>query len=274
MLAILADAAPLGRLSIAHKKSPLAGGLIQTLKGLLKMNALILNDNAPVVSMTSQEIADLVESRHDSVKRAIERLAVGGIISQPPLVDGQKSANGIIPQEYLVCKRDSYVVVAQLCPQFTARLVDRWQDLEARQSAPVALSVMDILRIAMESETGRLLALEQRDHAIATKAQIGDKKVATAMATASKHSRENTKLKARMGEAAESASVIAVESAAQRKFGSQDWRRLKAYCMAAGLSIGRSFSPGLQMTVNTYPAAAWLEVFNVDLADLFGEVAA
>lgn len=31
---------------------------------------------------------------------------------------------------YLVGKRDSYVVVAQLSPEFTARLVDRWQELE------------------------------------------------------------------------------------------------------------------------------------------------
>lgn len=28
-------------------------------------------------------------------------------------------------------KRDSIIVVAQLSPEFTARLVDRWQELEA-----------------------------------------------------------------------------------------------------------------------------------------------
>ena len=33
-------------------------------------------------------------------------------------------------------KRDSIVVVAQLSPEFTARLVDRWQELEAQVAKP------------------------------------------------------------------------------------------------------------------------------------------
>jgi len=36
------------------------------------------------VTMTSREIADLVESRHDNVKRAIERLVEAGAITLPP----------------------------------------------------------------------------------------------------------------------------------------------------------------------------------------------
>lgn len=36
-------------------------------------------------TMTSQEIADLVESRHDKVKQSIERLALRGTIQLPPL---------------------------------------------------------------------------------------------------------------------------------------------------------------------------------------------
>lgn len=81
-------------------------------------------------TMTSLEIADLVESRHDSVKRTIDRLCKAGTISQPPSVFGDKSANGKTPFHYLVGKRDSYIIVAQLSPEFTARLVDRWQELE------------------------------------------------------------------------------------------------------------------------------------------------
>ncbi|ARA79606.1 hypothetical protein ACDH60_10325 [Pseudomonas ficuserectae] len=82
------------------------------------------------LTMSSQEIADLVGSRHDDVKRSIDRLVVRRVISQPPMADGIKSANGVVVQEYHVCKRDSFVVVAQLSPEFTAALVDRWQELE------------------------------------------------------------------------------------------------------------------------------------------------
>lgn len=81
-------------------------------------------------TMSSREIAELLGSRHDKVKQSIERLVLKGIISKPPLGDGIKSANGTVEQIYLICKRDSYVVVAQLSPEFTAKLVDRWQELE------------------------------------------------------------------------------------------------------------------------------------------------
>jgi phage regulator Rha-like protein len=80
--------------------------------------------------VSSQEIAELVESRHDSVKRTIERLANQGVIVQPPLVD-EPGADSIgrprTTQVYVFSgergKRDSIIVVAQLSPEFTARLV-------------------------------------------------------------------------------------------------------------------------------------------------------
>lgn len=85
-----------------------------------------------VARMSSREIAGLVGSRHDKVKLSIERLAERGVIAQPPMGDGPKAANGVVIREYLVCKRDSFVVVAQLSPEFTAALVDRWQELEGQ----------------------------------------------------------------------------------------------------------------------------------------------
>ena len=105
------------------------------------MNILTQNNQQ---SMTSQQIAELVETRHSLVKQSIERLVAKGSISQPPLVNGIKAANGVTPTHYVFTgeqgKRDSYVVVAQLSPEFTAALVDRWQELEQQVSAsnPVA----------------------------------------------------------------------------------------------------------------------------------------
>ncbi|WP_273840000.1 Rha family transcriptional regulator [Providencia rettgeri] len=100
------------------------------------MNDLI-STNA---SMTSKEIAELVGAREDNVKRTIERLSDSGVISCPPMEDGIKSANGVIPKHYIFSgekgKRDSIIVVAQLCPEFTARLVDRWKELENERRKP------------------------------------------------------------------------------------------------------------------------------------------
>lgn len=92
-----------------------------------------------VQSMSSLQIAELVKVRHDNVKRVVERLVDQGVISQPQIEDGIKSANGVVPQLFVFSgeqgKLDSITVVAQLCPQFTASIVKRWQELEHLVSA-------------------------------------------------------------------------------------------------------------------------------------------
>lgn len=102
------------------------------------MNNLIL-PSASGATMTSQQIADLVGSRHDSVKRSIERLAAqrnlkdNPVIQLPPLVE-VKNHLGQTVEEYVFSgdqgERDSYVVVAQLSPEFTAHLVDEWKRIK------------------------------------------------------------------------------------------------------------------------------------------------
>lgn len=84
--------------------------------------------DAPL-TMSSREIAELVESRHDKVKQSIERLAKRGVINLPPLGEYLDTL-GRPALEFHIGKRDSFVVVAQLSPEFTARLVDAWQKLE------------------------------------------------------------------------------------------------------------------------------------------------
>lgn len=112
-------------------------------------------------TMSSREIAELVGSRHSDVMRTIDRLLDKRVISGCTPSAYTQEQNGQPYRQYLVCKRDSFVVVAQLCPEFTAALVDRWQELEAQVAKPVELSRMDILQLAMESEKARLLAVEQ-----------------------------------------------------------------------------------------------------------------
>lgn len=95
-------------------------------------DAVAINSKTVVASMTSQEIADLVNSRHDNVRRTIERLVEQKIITLPPMEE--KATGGRPSLEYVFTgeqgKRDSTIVVAQLSPQFTAKLVDRWIELE------------------------------------------------------------------------------------------------------------------------------------------------
>ncbi len=96
--------------------------------------------NLPIsrkATMTSIEIAELVGKRHDNVKRTIETLAKGGVVRFPQIEVFEKINNLGLRRSVEAYvfegeqgKRDSIIVVAQLSPEFTARLVDRWRELE------------------------------------------------------------------------------------------------------------------------------------------------
>lgn len=136
------------------------------------MNDLIHAQNPPVVSMSSLEISSLVESEHKHVKRSMERLSERGLITLSPL--GTVSNPGPGPKTievYFVGKRDSYVVVAQLSPEFTARLVDRWQELEAATQEPAAplpnfLETARMLVASLEREERLKAELEEARPAV------------------------------------------------------------------------------------------------------------
>jgi len=107
------------------------------------MNQLIPASNT--VTMSSLEMAELTGKRHDSVKRTIETLVGKGVIALPPLADGPKSANGVIEKQYLVGKRESYVVIAQLSPAHIGASVDFWgRTKDALSELLAALESFDV----------------------------------------------------------------------------------------------------------------------------------
>ena len=110
------------------------------------MSQLIVNG---VVTMSSRDIADLVQSKHSDVKRSAERLVAAGILTAP-LAQFDFEHNGNVYQEYRFNKRDSLVIVARLSPEFTAAVVDRWQELEEVQSVSVPRSLPEALRLAAD----------------------------------------------------------------------------------------------------------------------------
>lgn len=237
------------------------------------MNALVNNS---IQSMTSLEISELVEKRHDNVKRTIETLVNQGVISLPQIEDVkiQRTRREEITTVYVFTgeqgKRDSIIVVAQLCPEFTARLVDRWQELEHQVAKnmiamPNFADPVEAARAWADQVEAKRLACKERDHAIETKAHISDKKTATAMATASIKSKEAEKLKEQLGESKNYASVKAVESKVGGKY---NWRELKKWCVANGKKI-KDIADANYGTVKIYHKDAWNAVYGIKLTDLF-----
>ena len=218
------------------------------------------------VTMSSVEISDLVGSRHDKVKQSIERLVERGVIDQPPMGAGQKSANGVVVQEYLVSKRDSFVVVAQLSPEFTAALVDRWQELESRQQ----ISIPDFSNPAAAArawaeqfEIAQAIGI-QRDQAVATKAEIGARREATAMNTASQAVKKVAALEVQLDHSKEYCTIKRMEMLKHgRKF---EWRRLKSTCTEMDIPSIDVFDQNYG-TVKSYHVDVWLEAYGIGLDD-------
>lgn len=114
------------------------------------MNTIATLANNGPVTMSSREIADLLEKQHSHLKISAERLAEKGVIGT--LATREFTHNGNVYTEYLLNKRDSLILVAQNCPEFTARIVDRWQELEAAQAPALPKTFAQALRLAAEQQ--------------------------------------------------------------------------------------------------------------------------
>ncbi|MBE8596877.1 Rha family transcriptional regulator [Xenorhabdus sp. BG5] len=223
--------------------------------------------------MSSIEISELVSSRHDNVKVAIERLAKREIIRLPAMQDSEIINNlGLKSkvQHYVFSgeqgKRDSIIVVAQLSPEFTARLVDRWQELEKQLEDKKVLpsNYIEALEHLLASEKEKITIAAERDHAIETKAWIGNKREATAMATASAAVRERNKLAEILGESKKRATILAIERLTGKKY---SWRPLKKWCLENNTEPHLVHDERFG-TVKSWPAEAWLSAYRIDLSRL------
>jgi phage antirepressor YoqD-like protein len=122
-------------------------------------------------TMSTREIAELLEKRHDNIKLSAERLSARGVIGSPSLQETTYTdpQNKQTYTEYLLSKRDSLILVAQNCPEFTARIVDRWQELEGQQTPAVPQTFAAALRLAAEQAEkieAQALLLERQQPAV------------------------------------------------------------------------------------------------------------
>ena len=118
------------------------------------------------LTMSSREIAKLTSKEHKNVLRVIRELITDEILDAQiePL---KFEYRGQQFDYYELNKRDSLVVVARLSPEFTARIIDRWQELEEQVKQPafdpmVALNDPDFLRGTLLTYTEKVIALEHQ----------------------------------------------------------------------------------------------------------------
>jgi len=129
------------------------------------------------MTMGTKEIADLLGKQHHHIKASADYLVSKGVIhggvalTETPYINEQ---NKQTYTEYRLNKRDSLVLVAQNCPELTAAIVDRWQELEALQKPAIpqtyAAALLEAGRLALELEQS-----QQQLALVAPKADVFDK---------------------------------------------------------------------------------------------------
>lgn len=123
--------------------------------------------------MSSREIAQLCDKRHDNTLLVIRDLGNRGLLKNSTPQIYTHDQNGQQYTEFLSDQRDSLVIVARLSPEFTAAVIDRWQALEVQSSAPVIPATLsEALRLAadqadlLEHQQARLALAEPKAAAL------------------------------------------------------------------------------------------------------------
>ncbi|WP_210310604.1 Rha family transcriptional regulator [Brucella sp. 6810] len=220
------------------------------------MNDMTIITSGTGLTMSSLEIADLLHKRHDKVKQSIERLAERGAIQLPPMGE-VKNHLGQTIEVYNVNERDSYVVIAQLSPEFTAALVDEWQRLKNGGALPDFTNPVIAARAWAEQYEARLAAER-------TKAEIGHRREATAMNTASQAVKKVKKLEQVLDRSQEYATVKRMSMLYHGQ--SFSWRELKHVSMEMDIPPIDVFDANYG-TVKAYHADVWREAYALDIPE-------
>ncbi|WP_230382856.1 Rha family transcriptional regulator [Pseudomonas putida] len=218
------------------------------------------NDHASVITLARRYVGDLEEFglvRFEIRPRSAGQHG-GGETEFALLTEPQATL-------LLTFMRNTEIVRA-----FKKKLVrEFWELVQERNRARSSMpeNYIEALEHLLASKRSEQLALEQRDHAIATKAQIGSRREAKAMAKASAAVREVAKLRDELGFSTRHATILKVEAATNRRFSHVN---LSRWCRHHGVTPETVPDKRYPEGVKAWPAAAWAYVFDIDLAELFG----
>lgn len=219
------------------------------------------NEHASVIALVRKYQADFEE--FGRVRFEIEPFETAG---------GKQSREVALLDEPQATLLMTFMRNTEIVRAFKKKLVrEFWGLVQERNRATPSMpeNYVEALEHLLASKRSEQLALEQRDHAIATKAEIGSRREASAMGRASAAVRQVRQLENQLGRGCQHATVTAVEKAARHAFGKQGFRPLKTWCDSHGIA-----APKVQDArygwVRSWPAAAWAAVYQIDLAELFG----
>ena len=220
-----------------------------------------LSPAAVPLTMSSREIAELTGKDHGNVMRDI-RAMVDAISTDSNLNPCAKSTtyagrDGRQYPQYELDKDTCLTLLLGYDAVARMKVVKRWQELEAA-AAPA------LPNFSNPAEAARAWALEYEARQLAerTKAEIGTRREATAMNTASQAVKKATALERELDKAKDYASVKRMEMLYHgTRF---NWRLLKSAAAEMGVPAIDVFDANYG-TVKAYHASVWMEAYAVSI---------
>ena len=247
----------------------------------MNMLAQIQNDNnTDQVTMVSLELVDYINDSRKFDEKPVQ-LRHADFMAKVPKVLGVETSekfrssylagNGEQRPCYRFPKREACLMAMSYSYELQAQIFDRMTAMEnhiAAQNLP-SYAIDDPIERAkkwIEEEKQKQLAIQERDHAIATKAEIGSRREATAMGRLSAKVKEVEKLKTQLDSSTGFATIKKVQSLTG---GTYDTYALRRYSKAQGLEIQKAEDANYG-SVNSYHKDAWLAVYNINLSSIGG----
>lgn len=209
-------------------------------------------------TMSSREIAELTGKEHRHVLSDVRAMLESLEIDCAGFSAQYKDASGKTNPMFNLPKRETLILVSGYSVELRARIIDRWQELEAQAVKPMSV----LPQTYIEALEQLLIAKRAEQLAIETKAEIGHRREATAMNTASQAVKKATKLGIELDKAKEYATVKRMEMLYHgTKF---NWRLLKSTAAEMGVPTIEVFDANYG-TVKAYHSSVWLEAYAVSV---------
>ena len=247
----------------------------------MNMLAQIQSDNnTDQVTMVSLELVDYINDSRKFDEKPVQ-LRHADFMAKVPKVLGVETSekfrssylagNGEQRPCYRFPKREACLMAMSYSYELQAQVFDRMTAMEqhiAAQNLP-SYAIDDPIERAkkwIEEEKQKQIAIQERNQAIATKAEIGSRREATAMGRLSAKTKEVEKLKTQLDSSTGFATIKKVQALTG---GTYDTYELRRHSKANGLEIQKAEDANYG-SVNSYHKDAWLAVYNINLSSIGG----
>lgn len=218
----------------------------------------------PSVTMSSLELVAFI---NDSRQAGAPELRHADFLAKVPKVlnGGERnfsssylnSQNKVQPC-YHFPKREACLMAMSYSYDLQAKVFDRMTELEAKQNPKIPLTYIQALEQLIEVEKQKEAALELAKVAIETKAEIGSRREATAMNTASQAVKKANKLEIELDQSKDYCTVKRMEMLKHgQKF---NWRLLKSAGQDLGIDSIDIYDANYG-SVKAYHRDVWLEAY-------------